>query len=44
MHDPGFVREHPVIIEKIARDGGVAMDLAPFREPDAKRPLPKQLD
>ena len=37
MHDLGFVREHMDVIEKMARDRGVALDLAPFRELDAER-------
>ncbi len=37
MHDLGFVREHPEIIEKMARDRGITLDLAPFRELDAER-------
>ena len=37
MHDLGFVREHMDLIGKMARDRGVALDLAPFRELDAER-------
>jgi seryl-tRNA synthetase len=37
MHDLGFVREHTDVIEKMARDRGVTLDLAPFRELDAER-------
>jgi seryl-tRNA synthetase len=37
MHDLGFVREHLDVIEKMARDRGVALDLGPFRELDAER-------
>jgi seryl-tRNA synthetase len=37
MHDLGFVREHPEVIEKMARDRGITLDLAPFRELDAER-------
>jgi hypothetical protein len=28
MHDLGFGREHPEIIEKMARDRGITLDLA----------------
>jgi seryl-tRNA synthetase len=37
MHDLGFVREHPEVIEKMARDRGITLDLAPFRELDGER-------
>jgi len=37
MLDLGYVREHLDAIEKMARDRGVALDLAPFRELDADR-------
>ncbi|HXA78488.1 MAG TPA: serine--tRNA ligase [Candidatus Acidoferrales bacterium] len=37
MHDLGFVREHPEVIEKMARDRGITLDLAPFRELDGDR-------
>lgn len=37
MLDLGYVREHLDAIEKMARDRGVALDLAPFREIDAER-------
>ena len=37
MHDLGFVREHPEAVEKMARDRGITLDLAPFRELDAER-------
>ena len=37
MHDLGFVREHLDLIEKMARDRGIALDLEPFRELDAER-------
>ncbi len=37
MHDLGFVREHMDAIEKMARDRGITLDLAPFRELDAER-------
>ena len=37
MLDLGFVREHPDAIEKMARDRGIALDLAPFHEIDTER-------
>jgi len=37
MLDLGYVREHLDVIEKMARDRGVAIDLAAFREIDAER-------
>jgi seryl-tRNA synthetase len=37
MLDLGYVREHLDVIEKMARDRGVTLDLAPFREIDAER-------
>jgi seryl-tRNA synthetase len=37
MLDLGYVREHLDVIEKMARDRGIALDLAPFREIDAER-------
>jgi seryl-tRNA synthetase len=37
MLDLGYVREHLDAIEKMARDRGVALDLAPFRELDTDR-------
>jgi seryl-tRNA synthetase len=37
MLDLGYVREHPEAIEKMARDRGIALDLAPFREIDGER-------
>lgn len=37
MLDLGYVREHLDAIEKMARDRGVALDLASFREIDAER-------
>jgi len=37
MLDLGYVREHLDTIEKMARDRGVALDLAPFREIDGER-------
>jgi seryl-tRNA synthetase len=37
MLDLGYVREHLDVIEKMARDRGVALDLAPFREIDGER-------
>jgi seryl-tRNA synthetase len=37
MLDLGYVREHLDVIEKMARDRGVALDLAPFREIDTER-------
>jgi len=37
MLDLGFVREHPEAIEKMARDRGIALDLAPFYEIDTER-------
>src|SRR6202043_2638902 len=37
MRDLGYVREHLDAIEKMARDRGVTLDLAPFREIDTER-------
>jgi len=37
MLDLGYVREHLDVIEKMARDRGVALDLAAFREIDGER-------
>jgi seryl-tRNA synthetase len=37
MLDLGYVREHLDAIEKMARDRGVTLDLAPFREIDGER-------
>jgi seryl-tRNA synthetase len=37
MLDLGYVREHLDAIEKMARDRGITLDLAPFREIDAER-------
>src|SRR5271163_1566489 len=37
MLELGFVREHLDVIEKMARDRGIALDLAPFRTLDVKR-------
>lgn len=37
MLDLGYVREHLDVIEKMARNRGIALDLAPFREIDAER-------
>src|SRR5580692_2567780 len=37
MLDLGYVREHLDVIEKMARDRGVTLDLAAFRELDAER-------
>ncbi len=37
MLDLGYVREHPEAIEKMARDRGIALDLAPIREIDGER-------
>jgi len=37
MLDLGYVREHQDAIEKMARDRGIALDLAPFREIDGER-------
>jgi seryl-tRNA synthetase len=37
MHDLGFVREHLDLIEKMARDRGITLDLEPFKELDADR-------
>jgi seryl-tRNA synthetase len=37
MLDLGYVREHLDVIEKMARDRGVTLDLAPFREIDTER-------
>jgi hypothetical protein len=36
MHDLGFGRERPEIIEKMARDRGITLDLSPFRELDGE--------
>jgi len=37
MLDLGYVREHLDVIEKMTRDRGVALDLAPFRQLDNER-------
>jgi seryl-tRNA synthetase len=37
MLDLGYLREHLDVIEKMARDRGITLDLAPFREIDAER-------
>jgi seryl-tRNA synthetase len=37
MIDLSYVREHLDVIEKMARDRGVALDLAAFRELDTER-------
>lgn len=37
MLDLGYVREHLNVIEKMARDRGVTLDLAPFTEIDTER-------
>jgi seryl-tRNA synthetase len=37
MLDLGYVREHLEAIEKMARDRGITLDLAPFREIDTER-------
>ena len=37
MLDLGYVREHLDVIEKMARDRGLALDLAPFRALDTDR-------
>ena len=37
MLDLGYVREHLDVIEKMARDRGISLDLAPFREIDTER-------
>ena len=37
MLDLGFVREHLDIVEKMARDRGIKLDLEPFREIDGER-------
>src|ERR1700728_235419 len=37
MHDLGFVREHMDLIEKMARDRGITLDLEPFRQLDSDR-------
>src|SRR5580704_3757189 len=37
MLDLGYVREHLDVIEKMARDRGVSLDLAAFRELDTER-------
>jgi seryl-tRNA synthetase len=37
MLDLGYVREHLDAIEKMARDRGITLDLAPFREIDTER-------
>ncbi len=37
MLDLGYVREHLDVIEKMARDRGIALDLAPFRQIDTER-------
>ena len=38
MLDLGYVREHLDVIEKMARDRGATLDLAPFREIDTEAP------
>jgi seryl-tRNA synthetase len=37
MLDLGYVRDHLDVIEKMARDRGITVDLLPFREIDAER-------
>ena len=37
MLDLGYVREHLDVIEKMARDRGITLDLSPFRTIDAER-------
>ena len=37
MLDLGYVREHLDVIEKMARDRGLKLDLAPFTEIDTER-------
>jgi seryl-tRNA synthetase len=37
MLDLGYVRDHLDVIEKMARDRGITLDLLPFREIDAER-------
>ena len=37
MLDLGYLRDHLDTIEKMARDRGIALDLAPFREIDIAR-------
>ena len=37
MLDLGYVREHLDALEKMARDRGITLDLAPFREIDTER-------
>jgi seryl-tRNA synthetase len=37
MLDPGYVREHLDVIEKMTRDRGIALDLEPFRSVDTER-------
>ena len=37
MLDLGYVRDHLDVIEKMAHDRGVSLDLAPFREIDSER-------
>ena len=37
MLDLGYVREHLEVIEKMARDRGLTLDLAPFRQLDTDR-------
>jgi seryl-tRNA synthetase len=37
MLDLGYVREHLDVIEQMARDRGIALDLAPFRRIDTER-------
>ena len=37
MLDLGYVREHLDVIEKVAIDRGISLDLAPFREIDSQR-------
>ena len=38
MLDLGYVREHLDVIEKMARDRGIALDLAAFRALDTRPP------
>src|SRR5208282_6383556 len=37
MLDLGYVRDHLDVIEKMAGDRGISLDLAPFREIDTER-------
>ena len=39
MLDLGYVREHLDVIERMARDRGITLDLEPFREIDKERRL-----